>query len=86
MKPGEPPHRLYNLGNNEPVELERFVAVLEAAMGAKAIIRYGEMQPGDVVETFADIEATRRDLGWAPTTPIEDGLPRFVAWHRRYNI
>ncbi len=85
-KPGEPPHRLYNLGNNEPIELERFVEVLEAAMGAKAIIRYGEMQPGDVVETFADIEATRRDLGWAPTTPIEDGLPRFVAWHSRYNI
>jgi UDP-glucuronate 4-epimerase len=84
--PGEPPHRLYNLGNNEPIELERFVAVLQEAMGMKATIRYGEMQQGDVVETFADIEATGRDLGWAPSTPIEAGLPRFVEWHRRYNV
>jgi UDP-glucuronate 4-epimerase len=84
--PGEPPHRLYNLGNNEPIELERFVAVLQEAMGMKAIIRYGGMQQGDVVETFADIEATERDLGWAPSTPIEAGLPRFVEWHRRYNV
>ncbi len=84
-QPGAPPHRLFNLGNNEPVELERFVAVLQEAMGSQAIIRYGEMQPGDVVETYADIEATRRELGWQPTTPIEQGLPRFVAWHRDYH-
>lgn len=84
-EPGRPPHRLYNLGHHEPVELRRFVAVLEAAIGKKAEIRLAPMQPGDVVETFADIEATTRDLGWRPTTPIEEGLPRFVAWHRAYH-
>lgn len=84
-EPGRPPHRLYNLGNHEPVELRRFVAVLEDAIGKKALIRLAPMQPGDVVETFADIEATTRDLGWRPTTPIEEGLPRFVAWYRAYH-
>jgi UDP-glucuronate 4-epimerase len=84
-EPGRPPHRLYNLGHHEPVELRHFVAVLEAAIGKKAEIRLAPMQPGDVVETFADIEATTRDLGWRPTTPIEEGLPRFVAWHRAYH-
>lgn len=84
-EPGRPPHRLYNLGNHEPVELRHFVAVLERAIGKKAEIRLAPMQPGDVVETFADIDATTRDLGWRPTTPIEEGLPRFVAWHRAYH-
>jgi UDP-glucuronate 4-epimerase len=84
-EPGRPPHRIYNLGNHEPVELRRFVAVLERAIGKKAEIRLAPMQPGDVVETFADIDATTRDLGWRPTTPIEEGLPRFVAWHRAYH-
>jgi UDP-glucuronate 4-epimerase len=78
-------HKIYNLGNNQPVELERFVTVLEEAMGTKAERRYAEMQPGDVVETFADIEATVRDLDWRPRTPIEEGLKRFVAWHRDYH-
>lgn len=84
-EPGRPPHRLYNLGNHEPVELRRFVAVLERALGLRAQIRLAPMQPGDVVETFADIAATTRDLGWKPTTPIEEGLPRFVAWYRSYH-
>ncbi len=84
-EPGRPPHRLYNLGNHEPVELRRFVAVLERALGLRAQIRLAPMQPGDVVETFADIAATTRDLGWKPTTPIEEGLPRFVAWYRAYH-
>jgi UDP-glucuronate 4-epimerase len=83
--PGAPPHRLYNLGNHEPVELRRFVAVLEQALGVRAQIRLAPMQPGDVAETWADIEATTRDLGWRPTTPIEEGLPRFVAWYRSYH-
>ncbi|MCS6878570.1 MAG: SDR family NAD(P)-dependent oxidoreductase [Geminicoccaceae bacterium] len=83
--PGRPPHRLYNLGNHEPVELLRFVAVLEQAIGKKADLRFAPMQPGDVVETYADIEATSRDLGWRPRTSIEEGLPRFVAWHRGYH-
>ncbi len=84
-EPGRPPHRLYNLGHHEPVELRRFVAVLEQALGLCAQIRLAPMQPGDVPETWADIEATTRDLGWRPTTPIEEGLPRFVAWYRSYH-
>lgn len=84
-EPGRPPHRLYNLGNHEPVELRRFVAVLERALGLRAQIRLAPMQPGDVVETFADIAATTRDLGWKPTTSIEEGLPQFVAWYHAYH-
>jgi UDP-glucuronate 4-epimerase len=79
---GAPPHRIYNLGNNEPVELLLFVQALEEAMGQRAAIRHADMQPGDVEETFADIEATTADLGWRPTTSIAEGLRRFVAWHR----
>ena len=78
-------HRIYNLGNNRPVELEQFVRVLEGALGARAKIEYAEMQPGDVVETYADIEASRRDLGYRPTIPIEEGLARFAAWYRAYH-
>ena len=79
------PHRLYNLGNHRPVELQAFVRALEAAMGRTADLRYDAMQPGDVVETYADIEATRRDLGWEPTTAIDEGLRRFAAWHQAYS-
>lgn len=79
---GAAPHRVLNLGNHEPVELERFVAVLEDAMGRKAEKRYAEIQPGDVEETFADIGATTAALDWRPTTSIEAGLPKFVAWYR----
>ncbi len=78
-------HRIYNLGNNRPVELEQFVRVLEAALGARAKIEYAEMQPGDVVETWADIEASRRDLGYEPRIGIEEGLGRFAAWYRAYH-
>jgi UDP-glucuronate 4-epimerase len=78
------PHRLYNLGNHRPVELRHFVAVLEQALGRRAEIRLAPLPPGDVVRTCADIAASRRDLGFEPSTPIEDGLPRFVAWYREY--
>jgi len=78
------PHRLYNLGNHRPVELRHFVAVLERALGQKAEIRLAPLPPGDVVRTCADIAASQRDLGFEPKTPIEDGLPRFVAWYREY--
>ncbi len=81
---GSTPHRIYNLGNNEPVELEEFVRTLQEAMGRRAEIRYADMQPGDVDVTFADIEATTADLGWRPTTSIALGLGRFVAWHRAW--
>jgi UDP-glucuronate 4-epimerase len=79
------PHRVYNLGNHRPVELRHFVAVLEQALGQKAEICLAPLPPGDVVRTSADIEASRRDLGFEPRTSIEDGLPRFVDWYRAYH-
>jgi UDP-glucuronate 4-epimerase len=80
-----PPHRIYNLGNDRPVELVDFVRALESAMGQKADLRMDEMQPGDVEQTWADIEATRADLGWQPSTTIAEGLRRFAAWYRGYH-
>jgi UDP-glucuronate 4-epimerase len=78
------PHKVYNLGNHRPVPLRRFVAVLEEELGMRAEVELAPLPPGDVVRTCADIEASRRDLGFEPRTPIEDGLPRFVAWYRDY--
>jgi UDP-glucuronate 4-epimerase len=78
-------HRLYNLGNHRTEPLLRFVEVLEAACGRKAQRELLGMQPGDVRETYADIESATRDLGFRPTTPIDEGLPRFVAWYRDYH-
>jgi UDP-glucuronate 4-epimerase len=80
-----PPHRLYNLGNHRSEDLKRFIALLEKALGRKAIVELEPMQPGDVPATYADIAETQRDLGFAPTTPIDQGLPRFVAWYRAYH-
>lgn len=74
-----------NLGNHEPVRLERFIAVLEEALGAVAVRRELPMQPGDVPRTYADVDKAKRLLGWAPTTPIEVGILRFVAWYRDYH-
>jgi UDP-glucuronate 4-epimerase len=78
-------HRLYNLGNHRPENLLDFIAVLEKALGRKAVMTLLPMQPGDVPETFADIEESRRDLGFAPKTRIEDGLARFVAWYKAFH-
>ncbi|MDE0060083.1 MAG: NAD-dependent epimerase/dehydratase family protein [Defluviicoccus sp.] len=79
------PHRLYNLGNDRPEPLMRLIAVLEESLGRGAEVEFRPLQPGDVEETWADISATRRDLGFAPGTPIEVGVPRFVEWYRRYH-
>jgi len=81
----EPPFRVYNLGNHRSEELERFVQVLEGAIGIKAQRTLLPMQPGDVPATYADIEASRRDFGFEPKTSIDEGLPRFVAWYRQYH-
>lgn len=78
------PHRLYNLGNNRSEALTDLIATIEAACEREAIKDYQPMQPGDVAETYADIEDARRDLGFAPTTPISEGVPRFVDWYRSY--
>ena len=82
---GTPPHRLYNLGNHRSENLMHFIAVIEAACGREAVKVFEDMQPGDVKETYADIEASRRDLGFEPRTAIDEGLPRFVEWYRDYH-
>jgi UDP-glucuronate 4-epimerase len=79
------PYRIYNIGNNQPVELERFISVLEASLGAKARRNYLPMQPGDVAATFADISALQNDVGYRPSTTIEQGLARFVEWYRQFH-
>ena len=79
------PHRVYNLGNHQSEHLMHFIEILEEACGRKAVKIFEDMQPGDVPETFADIEASRRDLGFEPHTSIEEGLPRFVDWLRKYH-
>ncbi|WCT72894.1 NAD-dependent epimerase/dehydratase family protein [Sphingomonas naphthae] len=78
------PHRLYNIGNNRAEELGDFIAMIERACGREAIKDYRPMQPGDVPATYADISAIQRDTGYAPTTPIAVGIPRFVDWYRTY--
>lgn len=78
------PHKVYNLGNNKPEPLLRMIEILEDALGAKAEKILEPMQPGDVKATYADIEASRRDLGYDPVTPIAEGIPRFVAWYKEH--
>ncbi len=73
-----------NLGNHRPVALERFITLLEESVGRPALRNYLPMQPGDVPRTCADVDKPRRLLGWEPTTPLEEGIPRFVAWYREY--
>ena len=78
------PYRVYNIGNHEPVGLMQFIATLEVCLGKKAELNMLPMQPGDVVCTYADTEALRRDVGFAPHTPLAEGLSRFVSWYRDY--
>lgn len=79
------PHRLYNIGNSRSEHLMKVVSLLEEACGRKAVIDFQPMQPGDVPATYADIAAISRDLGYAPTTSIETGVPNFVQWYRGYH-
>ena len=78
------PHRVFNLGNHTPVELEHFIAVIEQAAGRPAQKVYKPMQPGDMVETMADTRRAREAFGFDPATPIEAGLPPVVQWCRDY--
>jgi len=79
------PHRLYNIGNNRSEELTRMISLIEEACGREAIKQMAPLQPGDVPETYADISAISGDLGYEPTTPIDVGIPNFVAWYRDYH-
>jgi UDP-glucuronate 4-epimerase len=79
------PHRLYNIGNHQSEELTRMIALIEQACGREAQKVLMPMQPGDVRDTYADISAIQRDLGFQPTTRIDQGVPAFVAWYRDYH-
>jgi UDP-glucuronate 4-epimerase len=78
------PYRLYNIGNNQPVELMRFIEVLEECLGRTAQKNFLPIQLGDVPATYADVDALMRDVGYAPKTPIETGIARFVEWYKSY--
>jgi UDP-glucuronate 4-epimerase len=78
------PYRLYNIGNHQPVELMRFIEVLEECLGRQAEKNYLPMQDGDVPATYADVDDLMRDVGYAPRTPIETGIANFVAWYKDY--
>ena len=76
---------VYNLGNNKPVALTRFIEIIEEACGREAIKQFEPMPPADVKRTYADIDLAARDLGFSPSTTLEDGIPLFVEWFRGYN-
>jgi UDP-glucuronate 4-epimerase len=78
------PYRIYNIGNNKPVQLMRYIEVLERCLGEKARLEMLPMQPGDVPATMADVSALQADIGYRPGTTVEEGIPRFVEWYRRY--
>ena len=78
------PYRIYNIGNNKPVELMHFIACLERALDRKAQLNFLPLQPGDVPTTYADIDALAAGFGYRPNTAIEDGIAKFVAWYRSY--
>jgi UDP-glucuronate 4-epimerase len=81
---GTPPHKIYNLGNHKSEKLTDYIAAIEQALQRKAIVQLEPMQPGDVQSTYADIEASQRDLGFEPTTPISVGVPKFVDWYKEF--
>lgn len=78
-------YRVYNIGNNQPVELSRFIEVLEECIGTPAIKNYLPLQPGDVVETFADVSDLEAMINFRPSTSIETGISEFVEWYRGYH-
>ncbi|MEM8549024.1 MAG: capsular biosynthesis protein CpsI, partial [Pseudomonadota bacterium] len=81
------PYRIYNIGNQQPVELLRYIEVIEDCVGKKAIKNLLPMQPGDVPDTYADVQDLIADVDYRPNTPIETGVARFVDWYKDfYNV
>lgn len=78
------PYRVYNIGNHEPVELMTFIETIERAAGRQAVKNFLPMQAGDVVATYADVADLKRDVGFEPSTPLAEGIEKFVAWYRGY--
>lgn len=80
----QPPYKIYNLGNNNPVELNQFIDTIEITMGKSAQKNLLPMQPGDVVSTYADVDELMADVGFKPTTSIAQGIEKFVNWYQSY--
>ena len=80
------PYRVYNIGNHQPIELARYIEVIEDCLGKRAVKNLLPMQPGDVADTYADVAELTRDTGYSPNTPVEVGVKRFVDWHRDFYI
>lgn len=78
------PYRLYNIGNNNPVELMRFIEIIEERLGKKAVKNFLPLQPGDVPTTYADVDDLIRDINYKPATSIEDGITGFITWYKDY--
>jgi UDP-glucuronate 4-epimerase len=78
------PYKIYNIGNNNPMELIKFIEVIEATLGKQAQKQFMDLQPGDVVATYADVDDLIEDVGFKPATPIEVGVARFVEWFKDY--
>jgi UDP-glucuronate 4-epimerase len=78
------PYKIYNIGNNNPVELIKFIEVIEAALGKRAQKEFMDLQPGDVVATYADVDDLMQDVGFKPATSIEAGVERFVEWFKDF--
>jgi UDP-glucuronate 4-epimerase len=81
---GDAPHRVLNLGNNRTESLLEFIETIEKVLGKTTEKILEPMQPGDVYETYADIEASREILGFSPKTPMSEGIPKFVEWYMEY--
>jgi Nucleoside-diphosphate-sugar epimerases len=86
FEPEATPHRVYNLGNNQPEQLMDMISLLEENLGRTAKKNFLPMQPGDVYATFADIEATRREIGFTPKTSLEEGLKHFSQWYLEHRV
>jgi UDP-glucuronate 4-epimerase len=79
------PYRLYNIGNNNPVELMKFIEVLEDCLGMKALKNFLPLQAGDVPATYADVDELINEVGFNPATSIEEGITKFIDWYRKYH-
>ena len=79
------PWRVYNIGGGQPVELLRFIELIEQSLGRKAVMEMMDLQPGDVPDTRADVAALSRDVGYQPSTTVDEGIPRFIDWYCRYH-
>ncbi len=78
------PYNIYNIGNNQPVELLEFIKIIESALGRKAQKEFLDIQPGDVVATYADVDDLMKAVGFKPATPLKEGISRFIAWYKDY--